>query len=319
MTHHFNRRSALKACLGIGLGALSLPRAALAQGGGFPNRPIRLLVGLPRGDVADNSLRPLSVLMHQSLGQPVVIENKPGGSFALVMSTMAQAAADGYTMVHVTNMMLSAQAVLKRYDMLKALTPVGTLGATDMCLTVMGKSQFKSAGELIAFDRANPGKLTYATPGVGTLEHLTLAEFCRRNGIDAVSVPYKGGPDVVQAVGAGMCDFCVAPVPFLVQFESKGTLRGLAMLNETRNAAVPSIPTYKEAGIDTPRLVLWGGLAVPAGTPPAVVATLEKAVLAAQANADVRKTYAAMGLDPASSGGAAYTAKLWADDWAWIS
>ncbi len=311
-----------RALLNASLGLCAWPLLGTAQAQtkeSYPVKPVRVVIGLPAGGVADNTMRVLTSQMQPAFGQPFVIDNKPGGSFAIAMNAMTQAPADGYTLMHVTNMMLAAQAVLKRYDMLKALVPIATLGASDMALAVGGKGPYKTVKELIEFGRAHPGKLTYAVPGIGTLEHLTLAAFCNRNGIKAVSVPFKGGPEVVQAIAAGECDFCVTPVPFLVQFESKGLLRGLVLLNEQRNAALPALPTYREAGVDVPRLVLWGALAAPVGTPAAVIATLEKQALAANVMPDVRRQLLAMGLDPSFSGGAEFTAKLWAEDWAWIA
>ena len=316
MNQPIDRRTIIKACLGVA--ALPLVGIARAQAP-YPNKPIRVVIGLPAGGVADIALRALTAQMQPNFGQPFVIDNKPGASFVLAMSAMEQSSADGYTLMRVNNMMLSAQAVLKRYDMFKSLVPVATIGATDMVLAAGGKTPFKTAKDLIDFGRMNPNKLTYATPGIGTLEHLTLATFCKRNGFQATHVPYKGGPEVAQAVAAGEVEFCVTPVFFLLQFEPKGLLRGFALLNEQRNPAIPAMPTYHEAGIDTPRLVLWGGFAVPKGTPTAVIAALERQALATMDNEELRNKLTAMGINPSIKGGSSYSAKLWADDWAWIS
>jgi tripartite-type tricarboxylate transporter receptor subunit TctC len=316
MEHKVNRRTVLQA--GLGMGMLPLTRAAAAQSA-YPNRPIRVVVGLPAGGVADMAVRIITTQMQATMGQPFVIDNKPGGSFVLAMNEMEQAPADGYTLTYATNMMLSAQAVLKRYDLFKSLTPIAMIGASEMALAVGGNSKFSSVSELVEFGRANPRKLTYGTPGIGLLEHLTLATFCKRNGIEAVHVPYKGGPQVVHAIGSGEVDFCVTPLSLLLQFESKNLIRGLAILNEQRSTALPQLPTYQEARVDIPRLVLWGGFAAKAGTPGNIVSALERHTLLALRHEETRARLVAMGRNMAIEGDAAYAARLWSADWAWIS
>lgn len=299
------------------LAELALPALAQAQDK-FPSKPIRIIVGLPAGGAADASMRQLAATLQPALGQTFVIDNKPGAGFTLAMQAVTQAPADGYTLLHVVSPMLSNQAVQKRYDMFKSLQPIAKVGSSDITFVVAAKSPHKSMQELITWAKANPGKLTYASPGVGSLEHLALDALCRRNGITAVHVPFKGGPEMLQAVATGEADLSTLAVPLVLQFAPKNMVRPLVVLSDQRNASLPDVPNLKELKLDVPRVVIWGGLAAPASTPKAVVATLEKAVLAAMENPELRKQYEAVGLVPDGANAAAF-AKTWSEDWAWIS
>ena len=310
-----SRRSLLQTSLA--LGAAAATGAAWSQDK-YPSRPVKIILGLPPGGVVDNSMRILTNVMAPTFGQPLVIDNKPGAVFALAMQTLAQAPTDGYTLLHVTSAMLSGQAVSKRFDMFKSLVPVAMMGATDITLAVGGKSPHKSAKELIAWGKANPGKMTYASPGIGSLEHLALSNFCKKFGIDAVHVPFKGGPEVVQALATGQADLGTLAVPFIVQFGPKGLVRALVLLNDKRNAAIADVPSLKDEQLDLSRLVIWGGLAAPTGTPQAAIDYMEKQVLAGMQNPELRKQFLAMGLAPAAHGAAEF-AKDWKEDWQWIS
>jgi len=316
MNHHTSRRQLLTFGAGA-LASLAVPRLASAQDK-FPNKPIRIVLGLPAGGAADAAVRQLASAMQPILGQSLVVDNKPGAAFALAMQAVTQAPADGYTLQYVMNPMLSTQAMQKRYDMFKSLTPIAKVGAGDIAFVVNGKSPHKTMQELITWAKANPGKLTYASPGIGTLEHLALDTLCRRNGITAVHVPFKGGPEMLQAVAAGEVELSTLAVPLVLQFAPKGMVRPLVILSDERNAKLPEVPSLKDLKLDVPRVVIWGGLAASADTPKAVVAVLEKAVLAAMENPELRKQYEMVGLMPAAANGADF-GKTWKEDWAWIS
>jgi tripartite-type tricarboxylate transporter receptor subunit TctC len=315
MNKNINRRHVLQA----GLAAMALPAWQLAAAEDkFPSRPVKIIVPLPPGGVVDNTVRALVNTMQPTFAQPLVIDNKPGGAFVIGMNTLASAPADGYTLIHVNAAFLSAQAVFKRFDVFKQLVPIAGLGETDSTISVPGKSNFKTIKDLIEFGKANPGKLSYASPGPGNLEHLALANFCKAHGIEAVHVPFKGGPEVVKAMISGEVDFGTLAVPLVQQFSPDGRVRPLVLLNEKRNAALPDVPTYREARLDISRLTLWGGLCAPAGTPPAIVAQLEKSVLEAARNPELQKQFIAAGLLPAAQTSAEF-GKIMRDDYVWIS
>lgn len=310
-----NRRALLAGLTGLAAGAVA-PRVRAEDK--FPSRPLRIIVGLPAGGVADNSVRLLAAALQPLLGQTVIVENKAGASFQLAMQAIAQAPADGTTLIHLISPMLSAQAVHKRFDIFKSLVPVVGMASTDTTFAVGGNSKFKSMQELIAYGRANPGKLTYGSPGNGTLEHIALAGFFKRYAIDAVHVPFKGGPEIVQALATGQIDLGTQAVPLVVQFAPKSMTRALVILNHKRNPAVPDVPTIKEAGMDLNRLTLWGGLAALAGTPKPLLELLEAKALAAARDPALLKQYQQMGLDSDPKSAAAF-GQDWKDDWGWIS
>lgn len=295
--------------------SLALPAFAQDK---YPSRPVRIIVGLPAGGVADSSVRLLAGAAQAAFGQAFVIENKAGASFALAVQAVQQAPADGYTLLHVLSPMFSAQALHKRFDLFKAFDPVVGMGSTDTTLAVGGKSPHRTVQDLIAFGKANPGKLTYGSPGIGTLEHMAMAGFCRRYGIDAVHVPFKGGPEIVQALATSQIDFGPQAVPLVVQFAPKGLVRALVLMNRRRNPVLPDVPSLKDAGLDLGKLTLWGGLAAPAGTPRAVIQYIEQKVLATMKSPELVRQYAHLGMEPEGQTSAEF-AQEWKDDWGWIS
>ena len=312
---NFTRRRILQSSAAFA--GLPLAHLALAQEK-FPSKPIKIIVPLPAGGAADVAVRRLGQHMQEIMGQSVVVDNKPGGAFSVAMASLAQSPADGYTLIAINSAFLAVQALFKRLDVFKQLVPVVGQGATDETISVGGNGKFKTAKDLIAYGRANPGKLSYVTPGHGTLEHLAGYNFCKLNGFDAVNVPMKGGPDAAQALMGGQGDFGVIPLPLVQQLGGGGKLSALLVLNDHRNPNLPNVPTPEEAGVKATRCVIWGGLAAPVGTPPAVLATLEKVALEAARNPELQKAIATAGMVPAAVPAEAF-GKMWRDDYAWIS
>lgn len=306
-------------CLCAALAASALPSAGLARTAtAYPSRPVRIVVGLPAGGVADMATRVLAAAMQPALGQPLVVENRPGAGFQLALQAVTQAAPDGHTLVNMVSAMLSAQAVHKRFDVFRSLVPIAGTGATDTTLAVGKRSPHRTVQQLIAWARARPGRMTYGSPGAGTPEHLALHHFCKRYGIEAVHVPFKGGPEVMHALAAGHIDLGTQAVPLIVQSVPPGMVRALVVLKGHRHAAIPDVPTIEEAGLDIDRLTLWGGLAAPAETPPDVVALLEHQVLAAMKSPELIRQYLQMGIEPRAESAGQF-GQAWKDDWAWIS
>lgn len=284
----------------------------------YPAKPVKIIVPLPPGGVVDNSVRLLLPVMQPSLGQSLLVENKPGGTFQIAMSAITQAPADGYTLMHINAALLSTQALFKRFDVFKQLVPVAGIGASDITISVSGKTPYKTMRELIEFGRSNPNKLSYASPGIGTLEHLALWNFCKKMGIEATHVPVKGGPEVAKMLVQGEVQFGTLAVPFIHQFGPSGGLRALLVLNSRRNPTLPSVPSLKDEKLDLDRLVIWGGIAALAGTPKSVIDYLEKQFQQAINHPDIRKQYSAMGLEPDFETAAEF-GQSWRDDWGWIA
>lgn len=313
--HTIHRRRLLQSAAA----ALALPAWMQAQAAnGFPSRALKIIQPMPPGGGADSASRLLATAMESILGQAVMVENKPGGAFMVALNTLKSAPADGYTLLHLNSGMLATQAVYGQFDIFKDLVPIVGGGETDVVFTASGKQPFKTIRQLIDYGRANPGRLVYASPGPGTLEHLALANFCTRYGIEAIHVPVKGGPDMLKMVLQGDADLCTLVVPLVQQFLGSDRIRPLVVMNEKRNPAIPDVPTFLEEKLEVPRLTIWAGLAAHAGTPKDVLEVLQKAALAAAAKPELQQKLAAAGMTPAALPAAAF-GKQWQDDYAWIA
>ena len=318
MTTSIHRRHVLASLAAMGAGAFG-PLQALAQEA-YPGKgPIKLIVPLPAGGAADATVRVLSAALQTQMKQSFVIDNKPGGSFVIGMQAIAQAPADGYTLMHVNPGMCAAQAALKKIDLLKTLTPISSMGTMPALLVVPASSPLKSVKELIAAGAAKPGSLNYGSVGIGSLEHLWSSNFSKRNRLDAVHVPFKGMPDAATALASGEVQFLSLVQILALSFIQKGMMRALAVIDSHRVAALPNVPTLKELGYDEPPLVFWGGLAAPKGTPPAIIEMLRENIAAAVANPDVKAKLASTGTTAMSSPtSAAFEAQI-TQELAWLN
>jgi tripartite-type tricarboxylate transporter receptor subunit TctC len=275
---HPTRRHVLQHAAALAT-SLALP-AARAQAD-FPRGPVKIIIPLPAGGAADVGVRTMALELEKLLKQPVVVDNKPGGLFQVGLQALLQSPADGHTLLHLNSGMVAVQVVQKRYDLNRQLIPLTLSGDTPMVLMVGPASAHKTLKDLIAFGRANPGKLSYATPGTGSIEHLKCAQVERAAGFTGLNVAYKGGPDMVKAVIGGEVDFTIAPAIFAAQFAPKGQVRVLAAVDDARLKEFPEVPAITEAGVNVSPLRLWGGFAVHADTAPVIVQRLFKDLAAA--------------------------------------
>ncbi len=278
------RRHAIQS---IGAFAATLAVPTLQAQSDFPRGPIKIIIPLPAGGAADAGVRAMAIEMEKSIKQSVVVENKPGGLYQVGFQALLQAPADGLTVLHLNSGMVAVQVVQKRYDLNKQLQPLTVSGDTPMVLMVGPASPYKTLKDLVAFGRANPGRLSYATPGAGSIEHLKCAQIEKAAGFSGLNVAYKGGPDMVKAVIGGEVDFTVAPAIFAAQFAPKGQVRVLAAVDNMRLKEFPDVPSIVEAGVDVTPLRLWGGYAVHPDTPPVIVQRLFKEFAAAATSAPV--------------------------------
>jgi tripartite-type tricarboxylate transporter receptor subunit TctC len=256
-----------------GLAALaSLPRAAAAQAD-YPNKPVRLIVPFPPGNPADLAARLLGERWSAAWGQPVVIENMPGAAGTIGVARVAKMAPDGYTMVlsgdaaAVTNITLMPNL---GYDTRRDFAPISQIGGTPNLLVVRKDLAATDVASLIALARREPGKLTYASTGIGTSQHLGGEILCQMTGIDMVHVPYKDS--YVNDLIAGRVDMGFANTVISLQQARAGSIRALAVSSAHRIAVAPDVPTVAEAGVPGFNVTPWFGLLAPAGTPPAIVA-----------------------------------------------
>ncbi|MBL8289284.1 MAG: tripartite tricarboxylate transporter substrate binding protein [Rubrivivax sp.] len=301
------RRSALRALAllaAAGGAPPGSPRPALAQGPArFPDKPILLVVPFAPGGVADLTARAVAEQMGRSLGQPVVIENKPSAGSIVAGQAVATAKADGHTLLLMSNANAVSVGLFRKlpYDTAEAFAPVSTLGFFDLGLFVPANSRFATLRDLLAFAKAHPGQLVVGTIAVGSTQHLAAKLFETVAGIEALLVPYKGSPAVLTALRAGEIDLAFEVVAPMVAQVQGGAVKALAVSSGQRNPALPQVPTAQEAGLAGYDVASWNALAAPAGTPAAVVQRLNSAAREAVATAEVRDKLGRIGVRLAAS------------------
>ena len=247
---------------------------ALAQAE-YPNRPIRIVVGFTPGGGNDIIARVFGQKLSESLGQPVIIENKPGAGAILATEYVARSAPDGYTLlVGASGAMVINPAVYEKlnYDTMRDFKAVSALGSFPLILIVNAKSPFKSLADLVAYAKANPDKANYSSSSAAF--QLATELFKQKTGVPMQMIPYKGANDSVTAVISGEVTATIADAGPVTSQVNGGTARALAVAAPTRAESLPDVPTMKEAGADV-EAVLWSGIFVPAATPPEIVARLE--------------------------------------------
>jgi tripartite-type tricarboxylate transporter receptor subunit TctC len=280
------RRTAL-----IGLAAMGLPASARAEE--FPSRTITIIVPYTPAGPIDTMARLVAQEMSVDLRQPVVVENRPGGSGIIGTVAVARAAPDGYTLVfgtsqtHVTN-----QSMIKNcpYDAVKDFTPVAGITVTPHALVVRKDLPARSLDELVALAKAKPGALTFGTIGPGSSAHLATELFRLKTGIDMVHVPFKGLSPLTTELLAGRIDLSISPLPGLIQkLVEADKIRALALASAKRTEFMPNLPTFEEAGVPGVVADAIGALFAPAKTPPAVIDRLYRSVAVAVTKDSVRK------------------------------
>ena len=274
MTLHDERRALLATLLlGAALPALAQARTA------WPERPITLVVPFGPGGIADLTARTVAQAMSATLKVPMVVDNKPSAGSIVGSAAVAQAAPDGYALLLMSNANAVSTGLFKKlpFDVQKDFAPVGTLGFFDLALFVGAGSKLKSVRELLDLAKARPGKLTLGTIAVGSTQNLSAELFKSRTGIDALIVPYKGTPAVLTALRTGEIDAAFEILgPMLPQLQAK-VVRALAVTSDRRFAALPEVPTMREAGVADYEVASWNALAAPAKTPAAVIDKLNAA------------------------------------------
>jgi tripartite-type tricarboxylate transporter receptor subunit TctC len=267
----------------------------------FPSKQIRLVVTFPPGGGTDAIARLLSVPLSEALGQQVVVENRPGASGNIGAEIVAKSPPDGYTwlIVNSTYAMNAGLFPNMPFDSEKDLTGAATIASTPIMLVVPANSPAKSVSDLIAMAKANPGKLSYASCGNGTPQHLGGELFKRMAGIDMVHVPYKGCAPALQDGLAGRIDALFNTVPNTVPHHKAGRMRAIGVGSKRRTAGAPDVPTINEAlpGFDVDQ---WYVILVPSGTPRDVLQRINREIDRAVARADIRDKLIAQSFDPLS-------------------
>ncbi len=266
----------------------------------YPSKALKIVVPFGAGGVADLTARTVAQKMGENMGQSIVIENKPGAGGVVATDAVAKSAPDGYTLLLMSNATAVSAGLFKSlpYDAEKDLIPLSVLGTFDIAIVVPQESKFASLADLLAFAKANPGKLNIGSINVGSTQHLAAELFKSTAGIDAQVVPFNGTPAVLTALRGGQIDVGVEILaPVLPQIKGQA-LRALAVTGDKRAAALPQVPTAKEAGVKTLYAASWNALAAPAKTPRDIVQRLNQEIQSALNNPDVRKKLIDMNVDP---------------------
>lgn len=295
------------------IAAAALLAAAVAHAQSYPSKPIHLIVPFPPGGGNDTVARAIAQQIGPDLGQPVVIDNKPGAGGAVGAELAAKAAADGYTLFlagvgsHVVNPNVHAKLA---YDPVKDFAPITLIASAPSVLVVNPSVPARSVAELTAYARANPGKLNYASNGAGSAAQLAAAMYESMAGVKMVHVPYKGIAPALTDLLSGEVQLMFGTVVALVPHIEAGKLRPLAVTSRTRSALLPHVPTMAESGLPDYEAGSWYGIMAPAGTPREIIERLHGAIVKALAQPDVAKRLAAEGAVVIGSTPAQFAAHL---------
>ncbi|MDQ8727518.1 tripartite tricarboxylate transporter substrate binding protein [Bradyrhizobium sp. LHD-71] len=272
----WNRR-AFSLAIAIAIAAFA-PALSWAQD--YPTRPVRIIVPYPPGGTTDILSRMLAEGLAQKLGQPFIVENRPGAGTVVGAQAAAHAKPDGYTLLVSTASTTAFMPLLRKNPGYSTdqLTAVAMIGRSPLVLDVPAKSPFRSLNDLIEFAKANPDRLNVATQGAGATSHLTAELFRASTSISFVPIHYQGSAPGLQAILAGDVDFYFDGVATSAPAIQAGTLRGLAVTSERRMPSIPDVPTMREAGYPDVTIYSWYGLLAPVGTPPAIIDRLNKEV-----------------------------------------
>jgi len=283
----------------VGL-ALALSAAGVLAQGAYPNRPIKIIVPISPGSATDLLVRAVAERMQVRMGQTVVIENRAGAGTTIGAAMVAKAEPDGYTILansnaHTVNPQLYRSLP---YDSATDFVGIATLGSLPNILVVSPQSPFNSVQELVAAARSQPGKLNYASAGVGSGTHMNAEKFRIASGLSAEHIAYKGTPEAVTEVMAGRVDWFFAPGVSVMGAVKERKLKALAVGSRERLSQLADLPTTEEAGAPNSAYTLWIGLFAPARTPPAILARLNQEVQAALGSPEVKERFAKLGADP---------------------
>jgi tripartite-type tricarboxylate transporter receptor subunit TctC len=279
----------------------------------WPSKPIRIVVPFPPGGATDLVARAVAEPLSRQLGQPVVIDNKGGAAGAIGMAEVAKAAPDGYTLgiatvsTHAVN-----PAVYKKlaYDAVKDFAPISALALSPGVMAAHPSVPGKDMGEFFRYLKANPGKLTYASPGNGTLGHIWGELFKSSTKSFIVHVPYRGSGPALQDVLGGQVNLMFDNLPSSLPHIQSGKLRPLAVAWPTRHPSLPDVPTFGELGMRDNNDASWFGLVAPAKTPDATVKRLHEALVAALRDPALRDRLAKMGFEPLGNSPAEFSAQI---------
>lgn len=294
----FLRHLGFASLLAAAVGLVALP--AQAQGE-YPSKPVKVLTGFPPGQATDTLGRIIAAKLQESLGQNFFVENKPGAAGIIATQQAMSSPADGYTLLLTSSGPLAVNPGLYAklpYDPVKDFLPVGGIAIVPEVLVVNTEMPARSVKELVALAKSQPGKINYASGGIGVTNHLVTEMFRTTAGIEINHIPYKGGPPALTDLMGGRVQMMFETSVLTLPFVHQGKLRALAVSSPERIAAAPDLPTIAELGYPGFSGVPWIAIMAPANTPASVVARLNAEINKALDSKDVRATFAAQGVEP---------------------
>ena len=296
---HGRRNLLRRVAAGISAAVVALAAANTGAAPSWPDKPLKIVVAAPAGSSLDTLSRVIGDRLKPRLGQPVVVENKPAASGTVATAEVARAGPDGHTLVMSYNGPLAFAPLLQKlpYDVARDLAPVVLTSSQPNVLAVNAQLPVRSVRELVAWSKANPGKLSYASVGNGSSSQLTMELLKSLSGLDAVHVPFNGSPPAVIATVQGETQLMFAVMQPLAAQIQAGKLRALAVTSARRFALLPELPTIAEAGYAGFEALSWNGLLVPAATPAPVIARLNAEINAVLHEPDVAARMRDAGFD----------------------
>lgn len=293
---HFTRRTWLGQAFALATGA-TLPFGAARAQPAYPTRPVTLIVPYPPGGSNDNVARPLARELSKVWGQPVVVDNRPGAGGVIGAAALARSAPDGYTLGLVSSSFTTSAVVQKNlpFDPVKDFAPVARANVNSFVLLVSPALKANNLAELVALMKKSPGKFSYGTSGVGSINQFGTELFANLTGTKLIHVPYKGMAPALTDLAGGHVDIVLASVPSAHGLLVNKTARALAVTSAARLADFPEIPTAVEAGVPGYEFEAWSGFLAPARTPEPIIQFINKAINAAAVSPDVAKSMALEG------------------------
>jgi tripartite-type tricarboxylate transporter receptor subunit TctC len=269
----------------------------------YPDKPIKVVIPYPAGAIGDIIMRMVGQRLTEKLGQPVIIDNRPGGGGLAATEAVAKASPDGYTLLfngpnHVTNLGLFAKVP---YDPVTDFMPITSVANAQVVLVAHKSAGIKTMQQLVEAAKANPGVLNYGSSGSGTGTHLAAEMLLRAYGISMTHIPYKGGSPAIIGQAAGQVQVSFSAVPLALNFIKDGTLIPLAVAGAQRVAALPNVPSFKDLGIMDYDVEIWFGLLAPKNTPQAIINTIYEEIRKYVAEPAVMEKFTTMGLTPIAS------------------
>jgi tripartite-type tricarboxylate transporter receptor subunit TctC len=284
----------------------------------YPNRPVKLVIGFAPGGPADIVARLLGQFLSERLGQPFVIENRPGAGTTIATGTVAHAPPDGYTLLWTTSADEINATLYKKlnYDFIRDIEPVASIDLLPLVMEVNPAFPPNSVPDFIAYAKANPGKINFATGGIGSSQHVAGELFNFLTGVKMVHVPYRGAALAVNDVIAGQVQLTFSPIPLSLGYIRGGKLRALAVTSTARSPALPDVPTVGEF-VPGYEAIAIDGLGAPKGTPADIVALLNKTVNAALADPTIKSRLEGLGGIPNPMSSAQFTKFIAAETEKW--